>query len=140
VRRPAPLLAAEGLLFSEAKSGRLMIAIPTGNVRRSWDIADLSELAYHLMGTPVEMALLAAANTESDRLVCSLRDDGKMAVMNYRRNQQFTAWSLWETEGDWRSITTAGGRALRGVAPHDQRLQIYRLERFEEGYWGDGLT
>jgi len=136
---PSPTLASEGMLFSEARSGRLMAALPTGNVRRSWDVADLSELAYHLMGTPKELVLLAASS-ESDRLVCSLKDDGSLAVMNYRRGQQFSAWTTWSTEGEWRSITTAGGSLYAVSKRTIGGSPVYRLEVFQEGVWGDGVV
>ena len=136
---PAPVLTAEGMLFSESSSGRAMIAIPTGNVRKSWEIADLSELAYHLMGAPFELAL-QAANSASDRLVLSLRDDGQIAAMNYRRGQQFSAWSLWSTQGRWRSITVAGGDLYVVTERTIPPLTIYRLEKFVEGAWGDGMV
>jgi hypothetical protein len=136
---PSPVAAAEGTLFTELRSGRLMIATPTGNVRRSWEIADLSEIAYHLAGSPKDLVLLAASS-ESDRLVCSLRDDGQIAVMNYRRGQQFTAWSLWDTTGEWRSITAAGGMLYAVSKRNFGAGDVYRLERFEEGVWGDGIV
>jgi hypothetical protein len=136
---PTPTLAAEGMLFSELRSGRVMLAAPTGNVRRSWEIQDLSELAYHLMGSPTELVLLAASS-ESDRLVCQLRSDGQIAVMNYRRNQQFTAWTLWSTTGAWRSITSAGGKLFAVAKRNFGFGDTYRLEVFEEGVWGDGFV
>lgn len=135
----SPVFVAEGLLFTELRSGRLMIAVPTGNVRRSWDINDLAELAYHLMGTPVSIELIPA-DSASDRLVFNLRDDGKFAVMSYRRAATYTAWAQWETTGDWRSMTAAAGdlyvvarRTIAGVV-------VYRLERLTDDVVGDGVV
>ncbi len=133
---PTPVLATEGLMFCESKSGRLIIATPTGNVRRSWDIADLSELAYHLMGIPSELVLVAA-NRDTDRTVLVLRDDGQIAAMNYRRGQTLTSWALWTTLGEWRSITTADGRAFAISKRTIAGVTSYRLEEFIEGIWSD---
>ena len=135
---PQPLLVSEGLIFAEQGSGRAMICIPTGNVRRSWEIADLSELAFHLMGTPVEMELLAA-NTQTDRLVLVLKDDGDLAVLTYRRNQTFSAWGLWSTTGSWRSLVVANG-VLYAVAERTlDGVTAFRLEKFDSGAWADGM-
>jgi hypothetical protein len=138
VAAPQPLLVSEGLVFIEQGSGRAMICIPTGNVRRSWEIGDLSEMAFHLMGTPVEMELLAA-NTETDRLVLALKSDGDIAVLTYRRNATFSAWGLWQTEGAWRSLVVANGtlyvvaeRTLNGTT-------AWRLEKFDKTAWADGM-
>lgn len=136
---PQPLLVSEGMMFVERGSGRVMITLPTGNVRRSWDIADLSELAFHLMGRPVEMELVAAG-TESDRLIPLLRDDGQIAALTYRRSAQFSAWGLWTTTGAWRSTVMADGR-LYVVAEREIAGQtVYRLERFDTDAWADGMV
>ncbi|WP_292229317.1 hypothetical protein [Brevundimonas sp.] len=136
---PQPLLVSEGMMFIERDSGRTMICLPTGNVRRSWEIADLSELAFHLMGTPIELELLAAG-TESDRLVPVLRDDGQMAVLTYRRSAQFSAWSLWHTAGSWRSLVVADGQLFVVAERVVDGVRKFRLERFDETAWADGMV
>lgn len=136
---PQPLLVSEGMMFIERDSGRAMICIPTGNVRRSWEVADLSELAFHLMGTPVEMELYASG-TESDRLVPVLRDDGQLAVLTYRRNAQFSAWGLWTTTGAWRSLVVADGKLFVCAERVINGATVFRLERFDETAWGDGMV
>lgn len=139
VGNPTPLLVTEGMMFTERDSGRLMIAIPTGNVRRSWDIADLSELAYHLMGAPVEKELVPAG-TESDRLVPVLRDDGQMAVLSYRRAATFSAWGLWTTTGAWRSLVNAAGSLYVVAERVINGETVFRLERFVSDAWADGMV
>lgn len=136
---PVPLLVSEGMLFVEERSGRVLGAIPTGNVRRSWQIADLSELAFHLCGNPVEIELLAA-QSGSDRKVFLVRDDGVLAVMAYRRSANMSAWMTWRTLGQWRSVVSANGslymvamRTINGVA-------TYRLEVLDSTIYGDGIV
>lgn len=134
-----PILVSEGMMFTELGSGRLMIALPTGNVRRSWDVADLSELAYHLMGEPVEMDLVPAG-TESDRIVPVLRSDGQIAALTYRRSQTFSAWGLWTTTGAWRSILNAAGDLYAVAEREINGATVYRLEKFVTGAWADGMV
>ncbi len=136
---PQPLLVSEGLIFSEQDSGRAMICLPTGNVRRSWEIGDLSELAFHLMGTPREIELLSA-NTQTDRLVLVLRNDGAIAVLTYRRNQTFSAWGLWTTTGAWRSLVVAAGTLFAVAERVIDGATVFRLEKFENGAWADGMV
>lgn len=136
---PSPLLVAEGFLFSEDGSGRLMGVVPTGNVRRSWEISDLSELAYHLMGTPVEIETVPASSL-TDRLVCQLLADGTMAVMNYRRGGENTAWTLWSTNGEWRSIAAAAGDLYAVTRRQIDGADAYFLEVFDDGVYGDGIV
>lgn len=136
---PQPLLVSEGMMFVERDSGRIMISLPTGNVRRSWEIADLSELAFHLMGTPVEMELVSAG-TESDRIIPVLRDDGRVAVLTYRRGAQFSAWGLWNTTGSWRSTVMADGQMFAVSERIINGTLRFRLERFDTGAWADGMV
>lgn len=136
---PNPLLVAEGFVFSEDGSGRLMAVVPTGNVRRSWEISDLSELAYHLMGTPVELETVPASSL-TDRLVCQLLADGTMAVMNYRRGAENTAWSLWSTDGAWRSIAAAAGKLYAVAKRTVNGVEKYYLEVFDATVYGDGVA
>ncbi|WP_338575709.1 hypothetical protein V8J38_11140 [Brevundimonas olei] len=136
---PQPLLVSEGMAFIERDSGRLMICIPTGNVRRSWEIADLSELAFHLMGEPVEIELVSAG-TESDRLVTLLRSDGQIAPLSYRRSAQFSGWGLWTTTGAWKSLVVAGGFLFVVSARIVNGSPVYRLERFDPSAWADDMV
>jgi len=136
---PVPLLVSEGFLFSEQGSGRLMGVVPTGNVRRSWDISDMSELGFHLMGDPVEIEMVPAT-TLTDRLICQLRADGTMAVMYYRRGAENTAWVLWSTSGEWRSIVSVNG-VLYAVAKRTHGATTsYFLEVFDAEVYGDGVV
>ena len=136
---PTPLLVAEGFVFSEDGSGRLMAVIPTGNVRRSWEISDLSELAFHMMGEPVELETVPASSI-TDRLICQLLADGTMAVMNYRRGAENTAWSLWSTDGEWRSETSAAGDLFVVTKRTIDEVDAYFLEVFDPAVYGDGVV
>lgn len=133
-----PVLVSEGVVFSEQDSGRTMVAIPTGNVRRSWETTDMSELAFHLSGVPVELEI-QPATSQSDRLVHSMRDDGQLTVIAYRRSDDTPGWAMWTTTGAWRSMAVVDGdlylvarRTLNGVT-------TYRLEKMNDGTWGDGV-
>lgn len=105
----APVRVAEGVMFAEARSGRILVLIPTGNVRRSWEPADLSELAFHLMGAPKKIVVLPAVQG-SDREVVVLKQDGTIAWMRYRRGQEVAGWCPWDTAGQWRTVTVVDGR------------------------------
>ncbi len=125
-----PVRVTEGMMFCEARSGRALVAIPTGNVRRSWDLVDLSELSFHLMGAPKKIVVLPAVD-QSDREIVVLKEDGTIAWMRYRRGQEVTGWTLWTTAGSWRSITALDGRLL---------LSSTRMLGGVEGYFGEELS
>ena len=125
-----PIVVSEGVLFAEARSGRILICIPTGNVRRSWEMADLSELSYHLMETPKKICILPATQT-SDREVVVLKSNGEIVWMRYRRGQDSAGWVLWSTNGDWQSMTVVDGRLF---------LSSKRSIDGDDVYWGEELS
>lgn len=136
---PVPVLVAEGMLFVEDRSGRVLGTIPTGNVRRTWVVSDLSELAFHMMGTPVEIVLMAALSA-SDRKLIVVKSDGTLAVMSYRRNDTVSAWQRWQTVGSWRSAVFTGGALYLAAARTIAGVTTYRLEVQDETVLGDGVV
>ncbi len=136
---PRPHLVSEGMLFTEESSGRMMVVAPTGNVRRSWDVADLSELAFHLVGTPIEMEIMPAGS-ETDRLVIMLRDDGEIRPMTYRRGSENTAWVQWSTDGYWESVVHAAGNLYVSTRRVIGGVDTWHLEVFDPDVLGDGVV
>lgn len=136
---PQPHLVSEGMLFTEGSSGRAMMVAPTGNVRRSWEIADLSEMAFHLVGNPIEMEVMPAG-TETDRLVIMLRDDGEIRPMTYRRGADNTAWVRWSTEGEWQSVVHAAGSLYASTKRTIDGVDSWHLEVFDPDVLGDGIV
>lgn len=106
-----PVIVSEGMIFAEARSGRLLVCIPTGNVRRSWDIADLSELSNHLMGTPRKIDVIPSVSN-SDRELVVLKDNGEIVWFRYRRNGDLAGACLWTTQGSWSSIVSLDGKLM----------------------------
>jgi len=123
-----PVVASEGVLYIDAESGRLMAAVPTGNVRRSWQPIELSEYAYHLLTGPIRIAVTNGLDGRSERYVYVLNSDGTIAVMIYRRGSDVVGWSSWQRgEGTWADIS-ATADALTCVSSTDG---TYRLGVFD---------
>lgn len=100
-----PVVATEGVLFVDQDASRVMIAAPTGRVRRSWEIADLSEAAYHLIGTPKRLAIANGLDGRTERYAFCLNDDGTLMVLMYRRGEQTVAAGKWSRGfGTWEDL------------------------------------
>jgi hypothetical protein len=120
IGQTAPVRVAEGMMFCEAGSGRMLVLLPTGNVRRSWDVADLSELSFHLMADrtcgfgsegadlPFRIEVMSAT-AHSDREIVVLKADGTAAWLRYRRGQDVAGWCPWDTTGQWISSAVFAG-------------------------------
>ncbi|MBL4544447.1 MAG: hypothetical protein JKP95_00445 [Oceanicaulis sp.] len=57
-----------------------MAVTPTGNIRRSWEIVDVSEYAPHLIGPCVKLAMANGLDGRSERYVCALQESGELTV------------------------------------------------------------
>lgn len=94
-----PVVSSEGVLFVDDSSSRLMALVPTGNVRRSWQIIELSENASHLLTGPVRLAVANGLDGRPERYVFVLNEDYTIAVAMYRRNTDAIGWVCWEHGG-----------------------------------------
>lgn len=102
-----PAEVTEGILFIDDAAGRLMLAAMTGNVRRPWNVAELSEVAYDLLTGPKRLAVSNGLDGRSERYALILNDDGSIACMMYRRGSEVVGFSKWtHGEGTFTDITT----------------------------------
>ncbi len=105
----APFVASEGILFIDADAGRLMVAAQTGNVRKQWNVAELSEAFYHLLTGPKKIVVANGLAGRTERYAMVLNTDGSFAVMMYRRGTDVVGASPWEHgEGVFEDVTVAG--------------------------------
>ena len=96
-----PLVVPEGVVFTD-NADRLLILSPTGNVRASWVVGELSNLSDHLLTDPVELAYLPGLGTRRERFLLVRNDDGTIVVFSYRRNSDQLGAALWSVYGDGR--------------------------------------
>ncbi|MBN2751929.1 MAG: hypothetical protein JXQ84_04400 [Rhodospirillaceae bacterium] len=93
---------------------------------QSYHAEDVALLSGHLMRTPLDMA--ARLGNESDSansLYVVNGDDGTVAVLNSRKAQKMTGWTLLKTQGVVRRVAVVGGkpyvlvrREIAGVTRH----------------------
>lgn len=125
---PQPVIASEGILFIDEDAGRLMAAVPTGSIRRSWNTVELSEYGYHLLTSPVRIAVANGLDGRTERYVFILNSDGTFAVMVYRRGSEGVGFAKWERgTGTWSDITSIED----DVFVVSNISSGYRLGRFE---------
>lgn len=105
----APFVASEGILFIDNDAERLMIVAQTGNVRRQWNVAELSEAFYHLLTGPKKIVVANGLDGRTERYAMVLNDDGTMTVMMYRRGSEVVGASVWDHgEGNFTDVTVSG--------------------------------
>lgn len=108
--RTHPILAPEGVVFVDIAS-RLLVISPTGNVRTSWQIVELSQLGKHILTDPVEITYVDGLGSRSERYLVILNADGTVGCFSYVRggeNGGMTQWtpaegSSWRTFAAWKT-------------------------------------
>lgn len=130
-----PVITAEGAIFI-GTSKRLLAVAPTGNVRASWRILDVSDLGYHLLTDPVELAIGsslqgagASAAVRPERYVYARNSDGTIAVLHYKRGAEIVGLTLWSRGGSdiWRSLSV-WDNAVYCIARLGGSWQLERLD------------
>lgn len=123
-----PVKSAEGVIYVDREVTRLMVLAPTGNVRRSWETGDLSDLAPHLLDGISRMCLIDGCEWGAERYIVAINSEGNLALMHYRRGQEVLGWAPWDTDGDFIDICKFNNKVYVIVL----RGSTYYLERFDE--------
>lgn len=74
------------------------------DVEQSYSSNILSELSDHLIVTPTDIGVRKARPGSPTDHVFFVNSNGTLAVLNLRRQQEFIAWSLFETEGEYEDV------------------------------------
>lgn len=123
-----PVKSSEGVIFVDQNVARLMVLAPTGNVRRSWDTGDLSDLAPHLLNGITRLVMIDGCEWGPERYIVAINSAGELGLMHYRRGQEVLGWTPWDTDGTVVDICVFNNKVyvivLRGAS--------YYLERFDE--------
>lgn len=123
-----PLKSAEGVIYADAAVARLMVLAPTGNVRRSWETGDLSDLAPHLLNGLDRLVLIDGCEWGPERYIGAINSDGDLAIVHYRRGEEILGWTLWETAGTFVDVCVFNNKVYAIV----ERSGSFYLERFDD--------
>ena len=124
-----PALSTEGAIFVDEAANRLLAAVPTGNVRRSWVITELSEGADHLLTGPEQIAVANGLDGERERYVVIRNTDGTAVAAMYRRGAErmgFVGWS--HGKDSWVDLFAIRDQVF--LVAHDDATD-YRISRLD---------
>jgi hypothetical protein len=103
VDRQAPPRDVDGATIFAGRSGKDLREFLYTDIEQAYTSNDLGMLAGHLCNGPVDMDYEPAT-----RLLYVVMEDGSMAAITNYRAEQVTAWSLLETDGQFRSVAVVG--------------------------------
>jgi hypothetical protein len=135
-----PVSFDEGLLYRHVSGSGVMDVRPTGDVTKSWSAVDLALLADHLLRAPTDMAATHGADGAPERYAFAVNSDGTMAVLHAIQSQKVLGWTLWETDGAYRSVAVLGGKIFAVVERDFAGVTRWCLERFDQELTTDGAV
>lgn len=99
-----PVVTALGVMLIQDDPARLILLAPTGNVRASWRMVDVSYKADHLLNAPKRIAL-ADGFSGREQVVLILNGDGTLVSATPRPGEALPGFAEWERQvGTWADL------------------------------------
>ncbi len=131
-----PILASEGVIFSEDQGDRLMLLAPTGQLRRVWGATEILAIASALLESPVRLLLVDGSNMGPERYLLAVNNSGGITCVHYRRDSEIAGATPWETNGLFIDVALMGDEVWACV----NRGGDYSLEYFDPDRLLDNST
>ena len=108
--------------------------------RQMYATQDLGLLAATLLRSPVSMAARLGNESDSANHLFVVNGDGTIAVLNSRKSQQITGWTLLKTRGHVLDCAVVGNIAYFLVKRRLNGTDRYFIEKLDSGYHFDAST
>jgi len=101
---PIKSVLVEGQPMFAQRLGKMILEIGYVWEKDAWKARPISLLSPHLISQPVQLAVLAGTRTDTSNYVFVVNSDGTMAVLLTQVDQEVAAWTLWTTDGNYKSV------------------------------------
>ncbi len=118
----------DGATLFASRNGLELREFLFADVEQAYQSNDLATLSRHLMKHPVDQDF-----EKSGRLMNVVMQDGTMSVVTLYRQEKVTAWTSFETDGDFTSVAVVGTDVYCLVDRGDR----ITLEKFDANYFVD---
>lgn len=98
-----PQLLDGATLFMD-RSGRNLREFIFSFAEDSYNAQSASTLAYDIINSPVDTAIIRGTDKDISNLVLIVNGDGSIAVFNTLRAEEVAGWTRWDTQGLFKSV------------------------------------
>jgi hypothetical protein len=130
-------VSSDGATIFVELSGRVVREFLFLDVEQSYIADDISFLSEHLIRSPVTIALQKSTETAAGEYTYFVNADGTIAVLNRRRAQNFIAWTLWETDGQYEDAVVVGNDLYATVKRSINGSDVRFIEKFVSNLYTD---
>ncbi len=106
----------------------------------SYSSVPLSALSAFLLSNIRDMASWQGDTDDDANLVMLVNNDGTLAVHVTLRSQEIAAWSLWSSDGLYKSVCVAESARYCAIQRTINGTNVLYLEHFDESYRLDAAT
>jgi hypothetical protein len=119
-----PVVTGLGVMVIQNDPSRLMLITPTGNVRASWRLIDVSYKADHLLNSPRRIAM-ADGFSGREQAVLVLNGDGTLVAAVPRPGDNLPGFAEWERQiGTWEDLFSNDRTTLLSVTNGEDRYLV----------------
>ena len=130
-------VSSDGATIFVERSGRVAREYVFLDVEQSYVSDDISFLSEHLIQSPVAVAIKKSSDRLPGEFVYFCNGDGTIAVLNRRRAQNFIAWSLFTTQGEYEDLAIVGDNLYVCCKRTINGATVRFIEKFSWSYYTD---
>jgi len=107
-----PVANNDAIIYMNAGLTRVMGIIQTGLQARPYAPQDLSEMAYHLIKSPICLATSTGDGSFPERYIYVVNGDGSIAVGRAGADKKFVGWTPWDGNGAIEWVSSLASETL----------------------------
>ena len=127
------------VLFCERR-GKVIREFTFSELVQRYEAKPVSVLAPHLIRQPVDAAARKGSQTNDANYVYYINTDGTCAVFNTERSQDVGAWTIWSTNGKFKSVAVVDDEVYFLIERDIAGNTKYFIEKAVSTYYTDAAT
>ncbi len=128
-----------GTLFMQ-RTGKAIREYLFSDTEQAYTSGAVSLRSNHLIGTAVDSAALMGTEDRPEQFAFFVKSDGDVAVFHSARNEKIAGWTLWQTNGSYKSMTTCSDVLFAAVERTINGATVVWLEKFDWDVTLDAAT
>lgn len=125
-----PKVLDDAALFVQ-KNGKVVRETIYDYLQASYASNAVSLRSTHVLSTPTQLATLLGGEDGPEQYAFFLNTDGTIAVYHSVRTEKLRGWTLWATDGYYKSICTTSQHLYAAVERTIDGSSVYYLEKFD---------
>ena len=129
-------LKFDGATLFMQRTGQTIREYLWNDTEQAYTSGAVSLRSSHLIGVSVDSAVLMGTDYRPEQYAFFVKSDGDMAVFHSVRSEELAGWSLWTTDGNYKSVTSVENKVFAAVERIINGSTVVWLEEFD---WDETL-